>query len=369
MHVEEINDIERLGDLRLAWNALLAQTPGASFFQSLDWLTVYWRHFGHGQRLRALLVSCGGRPIGILPLTVADERTRLGRMRVLTYPLDEWGTFYGPIGPNPAATLTSGLAHIRRTPRDWDLLELRCVRTAGLDRGRTENALCMAGLSPQCTPWANVALIDLSGGWNGYWSSRNRRWRSNVRRCERKLAESGEVLHVRYRPEGVARGGGGPRWDYYDACEQLAAASWQGSRSDGNTLSHESVRAFLRDAHEAAAQAGALDLNLLCVAGKPAAFTYCYAFRGEVFGLRMGYDPLVSKDGAGTVLIARMLEDSCSRGDTLFNFGSDYLECKRNWLTSVEQTHRCSWFPPTARAQALRLKRKWTGRRAEEVEG
>lgn len=265
MHVEEINDIEQLGDLRLAWNALLAQTPGASFFQSLDWLIAYWRHFGRGQRLRALLVSSAGKPIGILPLTVALERTRLGYLRVLTYPLDEWGTYYAPIGPNPAATLTAALAHIAKTPRDWDLLELRCVPPA--DRGRTETALWLAGLPPQCLPWADVGLIDLSCGWERYWLSRSRRWRSNVRRCERKLADVGAVNYTRYRPEGLARGGGAPRWDYYDVCEQIAAASWQGSRTDGNTLSHIDVRAFLRDAHQAAASTGALDLNVLCVGG------------------------------------------------------------------------------------------------------
>ena len=52
IHVEEINDLEQLAGRRLLWNALLPQTRGATFFQSLDWLEVYWRHFGAGQRLR-----------------------------------------------------------------------------------------------------------------------------------------------------------------------------------------------------------------------------------------------------------------------------------------------------------------------------
>lgn len=93
--------------------------------------------------------------------------------------------------------------------------------------------------------------------------------------------------------------------------------------------------------------------------GQPAAFGYNYVVRGEIFGLRMGFDPRVTNQGAGTVLVARMLQDSCERGDTLFNFGAGYLECKRYWLTSVELTHRYSWFPHTVRAQAIRLKRKW----------
>ena len=104
-HVEEINDIFQLEGYRLLWNALLPQTRNATFFQSFDWLKVYWEHFGVGQRLRVLVVCSEGRPIGILPLVVRREKSRVGPIRVLTYPLHDWGTFYGPIGPNPTATL------------------------------------------------------------------------------------------------------------------------------------------------------------------------------------------------------------------------------------------------------------------------
>ena len=54
--VIEINRIEDLAPYRLIWNSLLPQTRGASFFQSLDWLESYWRHFGQEQKLRVLIV-------------------------------------------------------------------------------------------------------------------------------------------------------------------------------------------------------------------------------------------------------------------------------------------------------------------------
>jgi len=89
----EVNHIEGLDDYRAAWHALLAQTPRASFFQSLEWLEAYWRHFGKHQKLRVLMVLDGGRPVGILPLVVRWETTKVGRLRFLTYPLDHWGRF------------------------------------------------------------------------------------------------------------------------------------------------------------------------------------------------------------------------------------------------------------------------------------
>ncbi len=46
--VREINDPAELNALAPAWRALLPQTPGATFFQSPEWLATYLRHFGAG---------------------------------------------------------------------------------------------------------------------------------------------------------------------------------------------------------------------------------------------------------------------------------------------------------------------------------
>ena len=35
-----------------------------------------------------------------------------------------------------------------------------------------------------------------------------------------------------------------------------------------------------------------IDLNLLLIDERPVAFNYAYHFRGYVFGLRTGYDPV-----------------------------------------------------------------------------
>ena len=76
IHVEEINQIEQLDNYRLHWNALLPQTRNATFFQSLDWLTVYWNHYGEDQHLRVLVVLDDEKVLGILPMVVRRESTK-----------------------------------------------------------------------------------------------------------------------------------------------------------------------------------------------------------------------------------------------------------------------------------------------------
>lgn len=372
--VREINDPAELAALAPVWNELLQQTPGATFFHTAEWLAAYWKHFGERQRLRVLVICEGDRVVGILPLVVRASRRLLGGVRVLTYPLDDWGSFFGPIGSDPELTLRCGLDHIRHTPRDWQVIELPWVDALGSDGGATEQAFAGAGLDAVAEPWHTSALIDLSSfdSWDAYWASRESRWRNNVRRSEKKLAARGKVTYARYRLS--ADSANDPRWDLYDICESIAEASWQAESTTGTTLTHEGVRAFLRECHGVAARAGALDVNLLLVDGKPVAFNYAYHCHGHVFGLRTGYDATAASEGAGTVLQARMIADSFARGDQTYDLGAGYLDCKRYWLTEARSSYRYTHFPahvPVARLmQAKRsLEQWWRGGKRPAIAG
>jgi CelD/BcsL family acetyltransferase involved in cellulose biosynthesis len=363
-HVLEFNQIEQLGQLRQEWGSLHYQTPGASFFQSLEWLENYWKYFGEDQKLRVLVHTVDDCPTGILPLVIRRETTHIGPIRTLTLPLHDWGSFYGSIGPDPNSTLAAGLDHIRRTHRDWDILELRWQGAPATDPAMTRKIMHAAGFQAYATVWDQTAIVELSGTWKSYWSSRKSSWLKRFRSAEHKLLEQGEISYERYRPRGRPYDDGSPRWDLYDACEEIAQRSWQGAATDGTTLSHESVRSFLRDVHQAAAAAGAVDLNLLSIDGQPVAFIYNYCFQGYISGLRRGYDAERCKAGAGNVLLARSLEDSFARGDCVYDLGVGSLGSKRHYQTRLVPILRFSHFPMLPlRAQLLRAKRWWQQRR------
>ena len=63
MNIREINHVDELTSLQEVWSELLSRTPQANFFQTLDWLLTYWKHFGATQRLRILVVEEGGEVI------------------------------------------------------------------------------------------------------------------------------------------------------------------------------------------------------------------------------------------------------------------------------------------------------------------
>ena len=361
--VTEIRSIEELVSFRLVWQSLLLKTRDATFFQSLDWLETFWRHFGSDKQLRVLVVSSAGEVVGIVPLVVVTEPTRVGPVRFLTYPLHDWGSFYGPIGPNPTASLMAAMRHLRETPRDWDVLDLRWIDVDRADHGRTERSMSQVGFRPQKQPWMRGSVVDLPETWDEYWKARPRKWRENVRRCGRRLDDLGKVEYVRYRPEGIAYGDADPRWDLFDACIKIAGKSWQSESATGNTLSSKEVEDFLRDVHEIAVRAGAVDLNLVLVDGRPVAFAYNYHMDGRVFGLRKGYDPEFRAGSPGVVLDHLMLEDGHGRGDRHYDLGVGAYQAKRYWITSEATSYRMTHFrSDVARAQVLRLKRWYQSR-------
>lgn len=366
--VVEINDVDQLEDYRLAWNALLPQTPRASIFHSLDWLQTYWQSFGDEQKLRVLVVQSEGKTIGIVPLCVRTEHYQVSDVKVLTYPLHDWGMWYGPIGPNPSASLFVAMKHLRETPRDWDMLDLRWVGAKSGQSEPTGRALQATGWLPSKSEYQQTSIIDLrNDDWESYRLSLSKKWRQEVGRQQRILERDYEVSLERHRPLGFAHGDCEPRWDMYEHCLAIAEHSWQGDSKTGNTLSHEDVRGFLRNCHEVAVKLGMLDMLVLKLDGQPAAFQYNYHYQGRLFGLRMGYDRDFAKQGVGKALMGWMLEDSFDRGDEIVDMGIGDFEFKRRFRTGTESSYRYTYYPWNAvRGQSVRLTQWLKSRWASE---
>jgi CelD/BcsL family acetyltransferase involved in cellulose biosynthesis len=337
--VVEHRSIYEISQLGGDWARLLEQAMDADYFQSLDWLEGYWQTFGESQELRVLEIVEAGETVGIVPLVLRSEPTKIGPIRALTYPLDDWGSFYGPVGGDRRGLLQTAMCHVQESPRDWDVVDLRWVHAGENSGDWVLEAMAAAGMKTYRRPRTVVPIARLAGDWESYWATRTGSTRSNLRRYERKVAAIGKVEHIRFRPAASWCEQVDPRWDLYGICERLAALSWQGDSTSGTTLSHEDVRPYLRVQHERAVRSGAIDINLLRVNGRDVAFQYNYHFGGRVSNLRLGFDPEFAKLGVGKVLMMHVLRDSCARGDSIYDFLPRHVEAKRRFATEVIDCH------------------------------
>lgn len=355
--VLEVNTLEDLQPHRMAWNALFQSTPRASFFHTYDWFVNFWQHYGQDRQMRVLIIRSGGTTVGIVPLCIITQRHRLTKLRVLTYPMSDWGMWYGPLGANRSATLFMALHHLQETQRDWDVIDFRWTADDPEDRDPTSRAMWAVGWKPDRTQYQLTSLVQFAGSsWQEYLAGLTKKWRHEIHRQRRKLDRLGTVEFIRHRPVSAAEGDGEPREDLFWECVEVARGSWQAQVTSGNTLCHESVVNFLVEAHRQAAHLGMLDLALLRVDGRPVAFQYNYHVHSDISGLRMGYLSELKDWGVGIVLLSQFLEDSFERGDQQLDLGTGDYEFKRRFRTSAKWSYRFQYAPWYSwRSQGVRL--------------
>jgi CelD/BcsL family acetyltransferase involved in cellulose biosynthesis len=352
----ELNCLSDLAPLRGVWDDLLKQTTNHSFFQTLEWLEASWDNYQHPQRLRVIVVCRDSRPIGIVPWCVRQEMRRVGAVRVLTYPLDDWGTFYGPLGAEPRTAIRAAFKHLAETARDWDLIDLRWVDEAADEFLTIGESMRESSYSFRVRPRMEVRLFRPTDGWDAYCRSRSRNWRRKMQYDINVLERAGEVRLLRYRP---AAGQGSPAEHarIYEMCERIAATTWQADDPSQSTLCSPRVRETFLRIHHAAAELGMLDANILLVGDEPVAFNYNYVTEGRVYGLRCGYDPTRGLEGCGRVLLYKMLEDSFERGDVEYNFGPGRQAYKERFATEMRHAYTfCHYARYSLRSQLLHLK-------------
>ena len=110
---------------------------------------------------------------------------------------------------------------------------------------------------------------------------------------------------------------------------------------------------------------------LLSLSGECIAFAYNYCFAGRVYGLRVGYDPRMSKVSPGNMMYGHAIQDSLQRGDTAYDMGPGSLECKRHWHSRLDPIWQCTYYHPRAiRARLMQWKNQfedWRRRRSQST--
>jgi CelD/BcsL family acetyltransferase involved in cellulose biosynthesis len=366
--VTEVNELGELDSLRAAWHALLRQTPNYSFFQTLEWLETAWPHYPLPQKLRVMVVQRDGAPLGIVPLCVRTERRRSGMLRVLTYPLDDWGTFMGPLGPLPDLAVSAAIEQVAQTRRDWDIIDLRYVDQAAPEFLAIGEAMRRHGLPAFVRPRMEVRLLCMSGSWENYVQSRSNNWREKMRRDIRKLEKvAGKPRLLRYRP-AANEGATAEHEDNYRLCAEIAEKSWQAEADSQSTLCSARVRGMLEKLHVQAASLGMLDSNVLLIGDRPVAFNYNYVADGRLYFLRSGFDRTADLANCGTVLLYLMLEDSFRRGDVEHCFGPGRQPYKDRFATEMRYAYTFRHYPRwSLRSQLMRLRERVSSRLLSET--
>jgi CelD/BcsL family acetyltransferase involved in cellulose biosynthesis len=296
-----ISALEELGtDL-----AALAEASG-NIFATPEWLTLWYRHFGADQELRAYTVHDDGRLVALLPLVL----WRASRPRVLRFaghgPSDQMGPVCAQ-ADRPAAA--AGLEQVL-SDGGWDVLLAERLPAADV----LPQAIRPRELQREGSP---VLPID-GRSWDDYLATKSSNFRQQARRRERKLAKEHELsFRLADDPDRLDAD--------LEVLFELHDERWSG---ESGAL-REQRAGFHRDFARVALERGWLRLWLLEVDGRPAAALYGLRYADRELYYQAGRDPELDRAAVGFVLLVHSVREAFNDGLHAYDFlrgGEEYKD-------------------------------------------
>ncbi len=340
------HDPARLEALRDEWIALQARSRNRTIYQTPDWVSVWWAHFGPPDALW-LVEARGpdGRLAGLAPLMLADYHPLAGiSLRQLQFvgasAAFDHLDFIIEEGAE-AAIVPLILDRLRAESGRWDTAWFSAL---------AEESPALALLRGQGIPWREdeptcCPAIALPESWEDFHASLPKRKRRNLRRAHAKLDEEHPGA---WRVERVS-----------DPAEvdammvemmRLHQAKWRALGKPGG-FADAPTTAFHRAIAARLAAQGRLWLFRFVIGEAVAAIEYAYAFDGRVYAYASGVEAAQLDYSPGQMLMEHMIGEAIRQGMHTYDFLRGDEEYKFFWQAECHFDHGLRWAAsPRARA-------------------
>ncbi len=310
--IEELDTYESLCDMREDWHNLWLRCPGATPFQSPEWLLAWWRHLFQGGTMWTVAARSAGRLTGLAPLFIhgmPDEPRQV--------------SFIGSGVSDLSGILAESVeaaqeicSHIVASRAKWDICDFSEIRA-----GEPMLSASFAPIEIERSV-ANVCpVVELRGTMQEFEGRLSPKFRHNLRNSRNRLRELGaEFVTSDAQQDG----------EFLEALFGLHAARWT-PRGEQGVLGAPCVQNFLRDAAHGFRERGWMRLHGLRVNNVLQAVVCNFAARGWTGAYICGFDPALSRYSPGSVLFGFAIEHAISAGDREFDFLRQGEKYKYAW--------------------------------------
>ncbi len=357
--------------LEKEWNAALAKGPRDEPMLRHEWARAFLENFAASASLRTFVVRSGKELHAAMPLVESNDRSA----DTCFVPMTTWAT------PTNDHSQRGGILLGRRGLEALPLLWQKLVETPGwgrlrlrdLPQGAAEWKLRElageAGFPEGLWTSLRSPYLPLPGGFEAVLARLDSKFRANLRRRRRRLAEQGEVKYLVLDGKNAAQLDEGLA-DFFT----IEASGWKGKGGTAIAQRPELVGFYTQLARDAAKR-GALSLGFLELAGKRIAAHLSLVHAGRHFLLKLGYDEAFAEFSPGQQLVHDAIDESCKRGLIEFDFLGPFMEWKADWETGFRSHAWLTIFRPTqqgrlvagARFTVWPIARKLLGRARERV--
>ena len=309
-----------------------------SLFQTWEWASLWWKHFGKGRRAQVLCLQQGDEVVGIAPLYAT--RTAMGSCL-------RW------IGTG----ISDRLGIVAAPSEEWAVAEAVAVWLEGkpcADLQQLADGSALARVA-EARGWQVVGqekcpYVLLPETWEAYWGSLSKKTRFNIGYAQRQMARELGKLHIDTASETELP-------EALEALFALHTRRWQQRGLPGGFF-HPSVRQFHREWATVAHRNGWLRLHTLRVDGAIRAVLYVFHFGRRAYYYLGGFEPSLARYSMGTVLTAYAIRRAIEEGCVVFDFLRGDEPYKYRWKPQV-LWHRRACQARGALAWAWRKRVHW----------
>jgi len=358
MRAETLATAAAFASIRGEWNDLAAGSASEPFLRH-EYIAAFLANFLPESPLWvATLREASGRLLAALPL-VRGVCSIVGfRARALMSPTNVHSLRFdllvedsGGVDTNAGAAAIRVLEHLLSEER-WDVVMIADVpadgRAWGILRAARSLGLPSGAWEAQRSPYIelNRSHDDLMGGLRA-------KFRANLRRRRKRLAEIGEVTMERLAGEALNE-------SHLEECLAIESSGWKGQQGGAASL-EASVSGFHRDLFREPSHRRLLVLYRLKLAGQTLAFHYGIELNGVFFLVMTSYNESFGLFSPGHLLTEDVLRDCAARGIRRFDFLGCDLPWKLEWTSLTQPHHWLFIFRDSLKGRFLhRLKFVWT---------
>lgn len=332
-------------ELREPWTALIDESAEATPFQTWEWQSTWWKHFGRGRRAHIVLVHDGDTLVGIMPLIRSGLPWRT--LRAMGGGPSDYLHPISRAGHEDA--VASALLDLLQSQEGVDLVDLHQIRE---DRalgkrlppsGRSIQAMCL--------------VLDLPDTYDAFVGTLSKSLRYDVRRMD-KPAFAASGARIRTLAADELEGG-------LDAFFETHRMRWRKRGLPGAFVGRR-IQAFHRDWLALAGPRGWIWLSVLESQGRTAGTLYAMRLGDTCYFYQAGFDPEFGALSPGTVLVAHTVRLAIEAGLKRFDFLRGDEPYKRRWMPQHAFANQRLLLARTSAAGAVGL--RWN-RFAARVEG
>jgi CelD/BcsL family acetyltransferase involved in cellulose biosynthesis len=341
--------------LENVWDKLLEGCDN-SIFSTWEWLSTWWKHFGHDKKLVLLLAEENYEIVGIAPLMYSIHEIlglRQARVEFIGKPDTDYNDFI--LAKNIEECLGLFVKYLNGIPEKWGCINLTDIPP------ESKALPILSNMTKDLKPVHKCPYTSLPKSFDSYLTSLPRKHRKELNRNIRVIGREGfTISFVDYSDPQSIRDG-------MNVFYELHQKRWE-SRGFPGVFEDQRSRDFNLEIARIFSQNGWLGLYCLKLSDKPVAALYGFKYLSKYYAYLSGFDPKYSRYGVGGLLFMFSIKKCIEQGLNEFDFMRGAEEYKDRWNTLVRWNYEAiipreglltnitNWFYKEYWHQAGRLK-------------